>query len=84
MSQFFLARNFTLSGLRHGRKIVRSGTFKLIFDANALVDKFFFKCIRVVNSFFFFEKETNGPYGTALSSRKHLFDKQFEGKHKFI
>ena len=29
----------------------------------------------------FFEKETNGPYGTALSSRKRLFDEQFEGKH---
>ena len=31
-----------------------------------------------------FEKETNGPYGTALSSRKRLFDEQFEGKYKFI
>ena len=31
-----------------------------------------------------FLKETNGPYGTALSSRKRLFDEQFEGKHKFI
>ena len=31
-----------------------------------------------------FEKETNGPSGTALSFRKRLFDEQFEGKHKFI
>ena len=29
-------------------------------------------------------EETNGPYSTALSSGKRLFDEQFEGKHKFI
>ena len=46
MSQFFLARNFTLSGSRHGGKIGRGGKFELIFEANALVE-----CIRVVNSY---------------------------------
>ena len=39
MSQFFLARNSTLSGSRHGRKIERSGKFEFIFDANASVHK---------------------------------------------
>ena len=37
MFQFFLARNFTLSGSHHGGKIGRSGKFELIFDAS--VDK---------------------------------------------
>ena len=44
MSQFSLARNFTLSGSRHSGKIGRSGKFELIFDANASVDKSF-ECI---------------------------------------
>ena len=39
MSQFFLARNFTLSGSRHGGKIGRSDKFELIFDANASFDR---------------------------------------------
>ena len=39
MPQFFLVRNFTLSGSQHGGKIERSGKFKLIFDPNASVDK---------------------------------------------
>ena len=39
MSQFFLARNFTLSGSRHGEKIGRSGKFDFIFDANTSDDK---------------------------------------------
>ena len=29
-------------------------------------------------------EETNGPYSTALSFAKRLFDEEFEGKHKFI
>ena len=38
------------------------------------------ECIRVV--FKRKGKETNGPYGRALSFRKQF--EQFEGKHKFI
>ena len=39
--------------------------------------------LRVVNSFFFsfLKKETNGPHVTALSSRKCLYEEQFEGNH---
>ena len=69
ISQFFLARNFTLSGSRHGGKIGRSGKFELIFDANASVDK---SLSIVLLIHIYFKKETNRPYGIALSSRKRL------------
>ena len=83
MSQFFLARNFTSSGSRHDGKI-GSDKFELIFDANASVDKSLSSVYELLILIFFFEKETNGPYGTALYPRKRLFDEQFEGRHKFI
>ena len=57
MSQFFLARNFTLSGLAcvMAEKSEVVGSTNELFDANASVDKSpEFECIRVVNSYIFF------------------------------
>ena len=50
---------------------------------NASVDKSL-SSVKELLIYIIFEKETNGPHGTALSSTKRLFGEQFEGKHKLI
>ena len=53
-------------------EVVSSNSFSTQMR-NASINKSF-SSVCVLNSF---SEETNGPYGTALSSRKRLFDEQF-------